>query len=473
MQRRTLILFTSLTFVLFLSNRVFAGKNSLTLASYLQQVKENHSGYMAAKQRVSAAKDRQGQGSLVFLPKISIAANSTRDEKEQIFTGAYGDRTIYHKAVVAIEENTPAGLSATVSHTQEFTSLHGVDPLIIPQNQFHMGTSTLALSQSLWRNGFGREARAERDYLDANEAATQASEKANLQSILFQAETAYWRYWLNQHTAQIEKARWQRGALLLRSMQDKFARRLIDEADLQQARAAYTARELATQIAESDVQSAALEFNRWRGGKESVVAESLPDPQISKNEIFKNNTSLVAEAQIQNKKAAAAAATISGEKLKPELNFFGSATLNHLDSQLSSSLSDLGNTEHPTLTVGIWFSMPLAFLKTQKIARAYEQTRQSYTQDEKQLHLNDQQEQIDLAQRTTNNQKHNAMAEQVLKAQRERVRAERQRYDSGHSTLMDVIQSEDDLATAEITAAGLRVQQRLLLAAQRYRGDLQ
>ena len=462
-----------LTTFLFLPRAVLAA-NKLSLSQYLEEVKTAHGGFRAAEERVHAAEDRQGQGTLLFLPKLSVGGNSTRDEKEQSFAAAYGDRTIHHSATVSLQENTPVGLSASVSHMQEFTSLHGVDPLIIPQNQFHVGASTLALSQSLWRNGFGRESRAERDLLNATDAGTRASEKANLQAILYQAEAAYWKFWLMQHTAEIEQNRLRRGNALLNSMQDKLARHLIDDADLQQARAARAARELATQIAESDSKVAAYEFNRWRGIETNVVSETLATPQNAGVATPADSlTSLATQAILQNQKAAAAANVLNAEKLKPELNLFTSATLNHLDSKLSDSLLDLGNTNHPTLTVGIWFSMPLALFKSQKVASAYKQTSDSYATEQKQNLLDDRQEEKILTQKVSDNQNHNRMAEQVLEAQRERVRAEKIRYDSGRSTLMELIQSEDDLATAEITVAQLRVNRLLLLATKRYRGDTQ
>ncbi len=170
--------------------------SALTLDSYLHQVQEKNPAFAAARTAGEASGEKASEADLLTAPQFFATTQWGKDARQGLF---FTYESVSNDAYsFGVQQQTSYGLSAKVSYSFDRFEYVGLPA------QFLLGNPTLAapffesspkleLSQSLWRNGFGSETRAQQKQIEAAARATEQGETLKLKLTRAEAEAAYWR----------------------------------------------------------------------------------------------------------------------------------------------------------------------------------------------------------------------------------------------------------------------------------------
>lgn len=426
------------------------GQGVLTLDQYLESVRDRNDAYKASRESEEAAKLYQREGRLLISPSLFANARYASDAKPialPIPNANNFEKLNSESYELGIEQQTTIGLKGKLFYALSETEYVGLAP------PYAEGRPALELSQSLWRNDFGREVRAQVKAATEAAKATAHDEAFNRQNLLVQAEVAYWRLGLARENRDLAEENLKRSQRIHSWASRRVKLSLADRSDLLQAQAGLEARQLELQIAESEMRSAAMNFNSARGAPDDVVVEKL-EP-LSKEVIgnvkipekFSARQDLLA-AQAKAE-AAKASAIVSRERNQPMLEIFGTYAFNSRESTKDDALSEGWNGDLPTKMIGLKFSSPLNFGAMGDVQEGYaKQAKAAELQYNRKRFLQEQ-EWRDLVLKLNETKARLAAIESLEKAQRVKLDFERQRQDRGRTTLFQVLTFETDYLASQ------------------------
>lgn len=425
----------------------------LTLDLYLKEVQEKHEGIKALEETSSGALLRADEGNLLVRPSIFANIQISNDKKPTSNPAFLGNETAFDGYSFGVMEQTNFGMNAKLSYSLNYTRINGAQPAFLPVPIFYEARPVLELTQSLLRNGFGRETRSTVLLADASARAQGLLDRFKIKSMLAEAEGTYWSLALARELVQVQAESVER-AKKIREWNAKRARlELADKADLLQSDAGLQGRTLEYQAALDDLAATERSFNRMRGSEALHVDEKLsPLDKDALEEVAvpekkgKRGDVLAYEKLAQ---VAEASAQLGKEKNLPNLDLYGTVALNGRDKEFSNATSDSLKTQFPTLGVGVKFSSPLDFWTTSS-------DREGYAKEQKASELNYRrklwEEQLDwkeLVTRLEEAKRRLKMTNSIEVAQNEKLVHERERLKRGRSVTFQVITFEQDFATAQ------------------------
>jgi outer membrane protein TolC len=440
----------------------------LDLESYLGQVRTGSELFTSSKQSMEAADQRSGEGKLLTRPNLIANIDYLRSKADtgSAFTGDDNSRMAYS---LGIQETTPFGLSAALTYNvNSYTSNAFIPPasgLILQPNYIAAGPQ-LTLTQSLWRNWFGDEIRANQLRLEATALNQRYTQSFQQSQTLAQAEQAYWGLALAREQVASAKE-----VLTLTEKSQKWSANrqrleLTDKSDLLQANAALLARQLALQQAVDDEKTAARTFNSTRGNDSDVVTENLTsfDPTIiDRLQIPKRNGARDdVKAAEQQSRVAAAAARLGKELNTPTVNLTGVIGLNGRDPASGQAINNSLQTTRPNYEIGLAATIPLDFGTQSDVRAGYRKDvvaaetlyKRKVFESERLWH--------NLTTLFSDAVGRYKISINVEKASREKVTYERFRHDRGRTTMYQVILFENDYASSQL--ARIRSQADILNA---------
>jgi outer membrane protein TolC len=242
---------------------------------------------------------------------------------------------------------------------------------------------------------------------------------------------------------------------------------LADRADLLQSEAAVKVSQLELQAAFDDEKVAARNLNRMRGVDTTVVAENLPPV----DEFLIANTRLPKYSQTREdvlaakevERVAKAGATLSAEKLTPNLELFGSYALNGRDEERAEAEDEAFEGERTTRLIGVRFSAALGVGQVHRTKAAYLRERNAAEFSAKQKQFDADRDWQDLKLRFDEAKTRYQLARAIEKAQGEKVDHERIRYNRGRSTTAQVLMFEQDFSLSQLNR--IKVQGEVLAVA--------
>lgn len=446
--------------IFFLSSPSFA----MSLNEYLDQVRKNNDAVKGAKIGQEAKELRLGEASLFFKPSFFLTGEYSDDKRPTNAPSFQGTQTIRNTFRAGFSENFRTGTKASVSYNIYKTEINGAAPGILARDTFYDVAPQIELSQSLWRNFMGAEFEANEQAQLSQVEAARLNDQFTIKQLLQRAETAYWTVVYAEHVNKVQKESLDRAVKLRDWNRSRMRNNLVDEADYLQAEANLQTRELELESAAIDLESARREFNSIRQSSEPVpeISTDLPNRDYLQTVVLPEKSGLREDVLIavQNKKAAEANAILGKERNKPNLEVYGSYSINGRDESYGDAYDQSFGGTKPWTIVGLRFSTPMDF-------GAMSDYRKGYAQEKVAAELNARRKayEVDreweiLVQRFDDFKQRLTLSKRMEEIQQKKLVSEKKRYNQGRSTTFQVLQFEQDFANAQILR--LRNEQQLI-----------
>lgn len=422
----------------------------LTLDGFLESVQNGNQEYKASKEGEEAARLYWSEGSLVYSPRF-ISFAEYRDDAKPSFLPQFQYKTILTQNYsLGVAQQTPFGLQAKFTYGMSTTDYVGVNPYLAPYSE---GRPTLELTQSLWRNDFGRETRAQVEFIRTKAKSEELSEGFNRQTQLIEAETAYWSLALMRQNLGLTKENMSRAEKIYGWAKRRVQLSLADRSDMLQATTVLQSRRLELRTAIDNERAASVNFNNARGvdsdqvpealeplTRELIVQLKIPERSGDRQDVLAN---------LQRSEMLKAQAIISREKNQPDLELYGAYSFNSRERTKGDALAESWDGDKPTKVVGLRFNSPLAIGTMNNTQDGYaKQIRSAEYRIERQRFLQEQQWR-DLTLRFAEAKERLLAADELEKTQREKLDYERDRQGRGRTTLFQVLTFESDYSNAQ------------------------
>ena len=442
-----------------------ARSESLSLETYLNQVMSGSPAVQASRDAIDGTLSTAKEGDLISMPKFFANSTHTIDHR-QFANSFFGGRTISDNFNLGFEKQFDFGLSAKLNYNLFNNNTTNLPAIIFPNgvNAYTSAQSQLDLTQSLWRNFFGKETRASETLAEASALASHFGEKFKLKQTLAQAETAYYRTAIANESVKLEQELLNRSKQILEWTTKRVNNHLTDKIDLLQSRASTQARALSLESALSELRTATLQFNLYRNQPGDELKEQIPLVETSR--ILALKTPSKAEqtddlkAAEQSERATRASQELSLQKAQPDLALFATAAFNGVDRWSSPAISNSLTTNNPYYVLGMKFSFPLYFLETSEIRSGRERQQLAAENTTRQKVLENHEQWRDLSRKFDEARARLKMAEELVGMQKEKLEYEKYRFNLGRTTTYQVLTFEQDYAQSLISR--LQIEREIL-----------
>lgn len=455
-------------------------QNKTNMNSYLEQVKKNNPAYKASADASEGAKLRSTEGTLLILPQLEIDASKTVDETEST-NSASGNKNTYERYSVSLLQNTTFGLKGKLSYGNQYTltedttggSLGFLDPQY--RDGYYRSSPSIELTQSLWKNFFGSEVRAQRNAINAAAEATQYAERAKNLGVIMEAQGAYYKLYYSQQTVKAVKESLDAASKLQSWAKRRMNQSLGEKSDFYQTKANYESRELEYLQAQVDERVAARAYNSLKGINSDEVTEALEAPtslpfnkQNFSEKIWRDDV----RAANKQSEAAKAQSLLGKEKNRPTLDLYGKYAWTGLDEERSKAENEAFKDEHPVYTVGVKFTMPLAFGKSSNVIDGYQKEALAADLAFRRKAQEQERDYSDLVSRIETAQLKFKLASTLEESQKIKLQEERRRHERGRTTFFQVLQFEQEYLGSQLNKIKTEAELNTLLTQlQQYRGE--
>ena len=419
----------------------------MSLSEYLGQVTERHQGYRSAEQSARAARLQVGEGSLLYKPVLTGDFSASAYATNSPFDSGH-DFTKTQNYNLGISEQTPFGLSGRLALVQgnvESPTLGG----------YHTNFGKFEVSLSLFRNLFGSEVRSQADAIESAAQAKAAGQSFQTKTLLFEAESNYWRLVLSREMVDMQRDAVERAQKLHEWSSRRVSLQLTDRAETYATSTNLQARRLDLRTAQDDERAAMQTLNSSRGVLSENVPEKLaelgPDLVARLNPPERSQRREDLRASEFQAKAAAASARASREKYKPTLEVFASGPFSDPGTPRNPNLPNfLPAANQPTTVVGVKLSAPLDVFTTSKLREGYNAEAQAADWNHQRKVLEEERDWVNLSAKFRETKERLRLFTELERTQRQKLDHERERQQRGRSTLQQVLIFENDYATAQL-----------------------
>lgn len=449
--------------------------DAVDMATYLEQVKKNNPAYQATEQASKGAKLRATEGTLLYIPTLQVEASRAVDESEATNVNAQGNKNSKNAYSVSLLQNTNFGLSGKLSYGQNHFITEGAQSSFVPMADYYRNSPSIELTQSLWKNFFGSETRAQRSAINAAAEATQYAERAKNLGVIMEAQSAYYKLYYAQKTVSAVKESLDAAGKLQNWAKRRMNQSLGEKSDYFQTKATHETRELEYLQAQVDERVAARAYNSMKGIKSDSVTEvlSAPTPLSFDKKSFSEKI-WRDDVRAANKQAEAAKAQslLGKEKNRPTLDLYGKYAWNGLGESSSDAQDESFKDDHPSYIVGVKFQMPLAIGKSHDIRKGYEQEALAADLAFRRKAQEQERDYDDLISKIETAQLKNKLAGTLEESQRAKLTEERKRHDRGRTTFFQVLQFEQEYLASQLSKIRTELELHTLLTQlQQYRGE--
>jgi outer membrane protein TolC len=327
-------------------------------------------------------------------------------------------------------------------------------------NYRNIGNWEVRLTQSLWRDGFGRGTSLRHDAEDSEKKSRVLNALYERQSFLVQLESAYWDLVLALKQQSIRLSNIEKSEQIERWTRNRVRRSAAEQSDLVQAQALVSSRRLELLGNKNQIDSAK---NRLR----ELIPNQNPDQwtlNLSALEQTRPLTSLVdrpsgsaapmrlnsLSAMYLARQSQVEAEQVS-DKLNPQLDAYVSYGQNGADERFSTSWNNAVEPDFTSTRVGVQLSVDLDVgLKNQQ-RRAVRLNAESNALIANAQKRSSEIGWSDLARQTDELKKQVEESNRLADLQQKKVQAERSRYNLGRSTVFQLITFEVDAANAQVS----------------------
>ncbi len=433
---------------------VFPEANALTLSEFLAEIEQKNGTVIGTTQMSQGSTQAQGESKLLFLPKLFGEALYSDDRRQTANPNFQGRQTLSRQASLGVENDFRFGLTSRLYYSIQDNAIQGLSPVIFAGGSLvNVNTGfNLELTQPLYRNGFGSEASANADLIQASNETSIFGDAAKRKQALAAAENAFTRLWSARQILTLQEDLLDRAAKIFSWARNRAAKNLSDSADALQAEATYQQRQVEIIAARDEVRSANEYFNVIRGQPADTQAPELQTPELP--EAALNVTRTKPSDQINAQEAATkiiqANARLSKERAKPTVDLFARAGMNGVNSALADAMNTSTTLQYPYYAAGIRFSMPLAIGEASDVRAG--RMKQELGADESltQQKREEEQQFADLKKKLSIARERIALLDKLEVIQQRKLARERERLNLGRTTTYQVLLFDQDYAQARL-----------------------
>lgn len=331
----------------------------------------------------------------------------------------------------------------------------------------HVANWELRLSQSLWRDAFGRSTRLRHEAESWEIKSRRTETLASRQQFLIDVESAYWNLVLAHKEEAIRQENIKRSITLEKWVRSRMGRFAADTTDLLQVQALRSQRQLDLISAQNNLEAARNRLRQWIPDIQPTSwTLDLPALEVDRDprSLFVSDKRsgraeapsttppmrLAALSNAYGAQRARLEATRAEDTLRPDLSIFASYGSNGVKDTVGSSWDRTLAQEAPGKAVGLTLSMELdEGLKNQRRTAALlnaqaQESRSQALSRESEVIWNELQRNI-ASLKIQIGEARALAAVQLKKAQAERVR-----YEQGRTTALQLTTFEVDAADSEI-----------------------
>jgi len=447
-------------------------EGKLNLLSVIQIAVKRSDSYRQLKAQAGSIQVPQMQVDGITDPRIFAQVGFQDDQREPpiAFQALRTKGTQYSLGV---------GSSLITGTDWQFEASHGtnsLDFMTIPNTTFAESRVLLSMSQSLWKNSFGRALRSAKES-GAKTSLGRAHELSRSKDNWFlDLAGLFYDSWLAQVKTHEARASVDRRERLLKTVSRKAQRGTAERPDLLQIESARAAS--LTHLASMTQEVG----DRFRGlitilglpaewleidpmlipvmmDAPEEVAFKLCDQKDASEKLLEINSNVL-QAKANSEAAQAYLAKVKSDN-QPDLALKIGLGANDVDPTSGGTTQDLLALRHPYWSVGVRLSMPLGF-NAENAAEsegAVQQIRSeaAFAMAKDQTRVEWKNACLDI-RRLKGSQE---LMEKAVKMQTERVKLEEDRFRLGRSNTLQVIQAGDDLSEATLTAQSIAVQLKM------------
>ena len=446
---------------------------AMNLPEFLQAVEQKHGTLKSLEASEEAATDRRTAGDLDLVPSLLLNATYTDDKRfpNQFFQlGATETKTTAYTLGLnkKFSSGTTVGLSANAMEFENPGATNLAPGLYF--DKFGTGSLGITLSQSLWKDFFGAGTRLRWE----REMQTERAEKGGIdlqrRQLLVQAEATFWDYIYGQEDLRIRQSSLDRSQKILNWTKRRMDDGISDNADYYQSEALVASRQLQLLSSQDDFMTVQKTI---RDLLELGPAETLPNIEGDLSARRSMNVFVQGKGHIMQldaylsavqAKARAAQAKEVEESYKPDLVLSGGYSTNSYEPNMNTAVKNWNETDKPTTNIGL--KMVYLFDTDVKGAATGAARKDAMAakllSERKNLESDSAWSEI--------NRHYNEMSRRIESAQnisviqKKRADAEGKKFNQGRSITINVVNSEQDAAEAELSLNKMKAEQRKMEA---------
>lgn len=315
-----------------------------------------------------------------------------------------------------------------------------------------------AVTQSLWKDFFGRSTRLRRTRESYQRQQQLAEAYLRQGQMIYNFEFLYWDLALSQKELELRKKNYDMSREIYTWVKDRQKKSAAEKSDALQAEALVTSRELMWLVAQDRNRQLKIQMEKYLPQQHwSLQLNDL----THERDIQSLSVQWPTEEFIQPYKlellqlrglagASSVVADEQKEALRPDLNLKIAYAKNAINPNFSDAEEAIFKNDHKAITVGLTFKTGLNFSLQNKKIDAANLMNQSYNKRLSALESDALVSWQDLQNEITNLKQRISRAEQLLKTQLQKAKEERRRYSMGRTTAFQAITFEQEAADAEL-----------------------
>lgn len=439
---------------------------TVTLDHYLGQVGSSQKAIEGARKSARAAALLRSVSELEISPKLFGDAGGTIDNSPQIDPSTQGDSSKKISLTAGASLKTRGGLEGKAYTSIGKTNITGLSEG--DQNKWN-ASQNLELSASLWRNWKGRETDSSINSAQAAKDAQTETADFEKDTLLTQAEQAYWQLAAVRESMKITGENLNRAKTLREWSRKRSETGLADESEYLQAEAAVKTREREL-LEETDLlEQASAKYNSFLGLDSADVPSALESVDGAVDKPAGGLRADIRAAALQAR-AAAFAAINSAEALKPSVDAYSRLSLNGLSGSAGMAAGGSFSSNGTAAALGLRLGFPLSQSLVRDSQKGYELEAEAADLKYRQVLLDSRSELSSLSRQFDITLKKLSLARELEKVQLEKYRAEQKRHEKGKTTVYFTITFQDDYAAAQISRLAAALKLRLICAQMKLYG---
>lgn len=425
---------------------------AMTLNEYLESVKTRNLSYQSSAERAEGSALRAREADIFFTPQLFASAQSGYESKlglPETFTYDKIESLTYS---FGISQQFNFGLETKFGYEILNTNFVGADLGAVPTEYWDVAPK-IEMSLPLWKNGFGRFARASQEVVRNGSLADQYKAKAESENILISAEIAYWRLSAAQELVKIQEQALLAGQNILIYVKRKFSKNLVDKADLLQAEALVENYQLQLVRAKNEFQSAQRSFSVFLYQDINFIPPELESLNYSALETvsapaMRPGDRADLKAAEASARAAQAVNKIEREKNRPQFDIYGSYKLSGRGQEQNEAIKDVSG-DRDAAFVGVRFQMPLNLMAASDAVEGARKNELAAIKSASHLRFEQDQAWHDITQKLEESKQALKLATKMELAQKAKLDNERLRLRQGRTTTYQVLLFEQEFSLAQ------------------------
>ncbi len=436
---------------LFLTVLFSSNVHALNLNEYMLIVKKNNKIFQGLNSSLEATRDKLTSGDAVLSPVLSAGYSLATDKSLPSSLGDDRKVTQYNLGVAQrFSTGTAINLSARTDQFENKTAAP-------PADRFATGGLGISLSQSLWKDFFGAGTRLRQDRELAVNQFESARIDLQIRAATFDAESVFWDYAFAQDDLKLKKSNLERAQRLEKWTSNRVSNGISDRADLMNVKALAAVREVQYLTAQDEIRTQETKLREYMGldsltptpevNEEAVLLrDEIKEAAKSKKTLIKIDSYLTS---LEAKAKQFVAAEVK-DSLRPDLALTASYGTSAYNREYSEVAQNIAETDRPKTFIGVNFSWAFdTDAKSAVLSAARKDALAAQYISERNLILG-KNAWADLLRKYEITKQNLLTLEKVALYQRERAKAEQDKFNKGRTVTATVVTAETDAAEAEV-----------------------